>query len=247
MYQSTYFRPALLELSLPPPQSYYNIDKWRELSAATTSSHIYSPVSRSKDGLQTPPADDMSTTFSDQQFNSYFLGDTGLGGASRPIDDGVNPVSCVSNRDGLMVNLPQTHHSNSGNDPYENQMTHFMPNQMPPHHSPMADVLHALDDAQYRDHYQQQLKHQQQQQQQRQRQQQQRQQLKQQRQRRQQHSQKHRQSSSRSKSISSDVNRVKLQIPDTISPEGGSLADFAAEVCTIYLFTSPYCVKNLTD
>jgi hypothetical protein len=66
-------RPAPLDFLLPPAHSIYGIDRRKDIGLShpltqLTPTYLEAPV---RDGLRTPPADDMSTTYQHPQYNNY--------------------------------------------------------------------------------------------------------------------------------------------------------------------------------
>jgi hypothetical protein len=74
MYQTS-ARPAPLDFPLPSAHSIYNFERRRDFSYSQplhlpqpSSTYIHAPI---RDGLRTPPSDEMATTYEPPQYSSY--------------------------------------------------------------------------------------------------------------------------------------------------------------------------------
>ncbi|TQS36955.1 hypothetical protein Golomagni_02584 [Golovinomyces magnicellulatus] len=178
MYQTTFW-PALLELSFPPVSTHRTSRERKDHRSVTRRLTSDPPLER--DGLQTPPPDDMSGPHPHLHYDAHDPGPSSIYATNSMPSNMQSSFTQI--RSSTPVNLPPLITGNDLRDDrprfqswqsweqYQNPPKRQVPEQQPKKRSTNG----------------------------------------------------------------SESNRINLQIPSTISVEGGSLSDFAAQVCIITL------------
>jgi len=179
-------RPAPLDFLLPPHSTTYNIDRRKDIGLTHTLNHLApgyfeAPI---RDGLRTPPADDMSATYQHSQYNNY---------AGRQDNAYPNRVTAESGYTGTYsgAHALARQYSSLGQPPVSasalrNEVQPSQPVYQRPTSPQPANDVNTLAPPE---------------------------------------------GLPRRKSTSSDTILPNLQIPASINNSGGSLAEFAAQVC----------------
>lgn len=180
-------RPAPLDFLLPPAHSTYGIDRRKVLGLQhalpqLTPVYFEAPI---RDGLRTPPADDMGTAYQHPQYNSYpSRQDAAYAAAGASVNGYTASYSGVRGQAGQYSSLSQPPPASVSTLRNEIQLSQVPrtqpPSPQPSHRSNALAPPEGLP---------------------------------------------------RRKTANSDMILPNLQIPPSINNSGGSLAEFAAQVC----------------